>query len=54
MKKLYVQPEFDLLKLSSSEDILFNSLDGADASGLGDVVDQVTGDYNTSNDDEWA
>jgi len=51
MKKLYVQPEFDLLKLSSSEDILFNSIDDADASNL--PVDKVVGDYNDDTD-EWA
>lgn len=53
MKKLYVQPEFDLLKLSSSEDILFNSIDDANASDLGGVVDKVVGDYNDDTD-EWA
>ena len=50
MKKLYVQPEFDLLKLSSSEDILFNSIERADASNL--PVDTVVGDYK--DDNEWA
>ena len=53
MKKAYIQPEFDLLKLSSSEDILFNSIDDANASDLGGVVDKVVGDYNDDTD-EWA
>lgn len=30
MKKAYIQPEFDLLKLSSSEDILVSPLGGED------------------------
>ncbi len=50
MKKVYIQPEFDLLKLSSSEDILFNSIDDADASEL--PVDKVVGDYK--DDGEWS
>ena len=30
MKKAYIQPEFDLLKLSSSEDILLSAVTGSE------------------------
>ncbi len=55
MKKVYVQPEFDLLKLSSSEDILVNSIDDADVTDMagGDVANSGNQDYNTD-DDIWA
>lgn len=61
MKKLYVQPEFDLLKLSSSEDILENSLDEqAEASKLFDgttegstTIDKVDQDWDDDTD-PWA
>ena len=50
MKKTYIQPEFDLLKLSSTEDILFNSLDEeAEASKI--FNNNLQGDYNTTETD---
>lgn len=43
MKKAYIQPEFDLLKLSSNEDILDLSVDGNGTWG------NDTNDTNDSN-----
>lgn len=62
MKKLYVQPEFDLVKFSSTEDILQNSLDEeADVSNMIKDNENVldNGDYKETDDDstivdEWA
>lgn len=63
MKKLYVQPEFDLVKFSSTEDILQNSLDEeADVSNMIKDNENVldNGDYKVTDDDdstivdEWA
>ena len=48
MKKAYIQPEFDLLKLSSNEDILFSVVsDGSWGNDDGFDLDE---DFNT---DPW-
>ena len=62
MKKLYVQPEFDLVKFSSTEDILDNSLDRVDVTDLLEGKEEIldNGDYKVTDDDdstivdEWA
>ena len=62
MKKLYVQPEFDLVKFSSTEDILDNSLDRVDVTDLLEGKEEIldNGDYkdlgdgDSTNVDEWA
>ena len=66
MKKLYVQPEFDLVKFSSTEDILDNSLERVDVEDLlegkeEEVLDNGNTGYKDLVDDddstivdEWA
>ncbi len=46
MKKAYIQPEFDLLKLSSNEDILFSVV----SDGSWDNDYDLDEDFNT---DPW-